>query len=61
MGPGVTSPVYKLMFLGGGTREIDEGVKRIDRIFDENPIPEPVVAKNPVSYDIEFDHVRFFL
>ena len=59
MGPGVTSPVYKLMFLGGGTREIDEGVKRIDRIFDENPIPEPVVAKNPVSYDIEFDHVGF--
>lgn len=59
MGPGVTSPVYKLMFLGGGTREIDEGVKRIDRIFDENLIPEPVVAKNPVSYDIEFDHVGF--
>ena len=59
MGPGVMSPVYKLMFLGGGTREIDEGVKRIDRIFDENPIPEPVVAKNPVSYDIEFDHVGF--
>lgn len=61
MGPGVTSPVYKLMFLGGGTREIDEGVKRIDRIFDENPIPEPVVAKNPVSYEIEFDHVGFSL
>ena len=46
MGPGVTSPVYKLMFLGGGTREIDEGVKRIDRILDEKPVPENNLTPN---------------
>lgn len=25
MGPGVASPIYKLTFLGGNTKEIDEG------------------------------------
>lgn len=59
MGPGVTSPVYKLMFLGGGTREIDEGVKRLDRIFDESPISEPVSPQLPLTYDIEFRNVVF--
>lgn len=35
MGPGVASPVYKLAFLASGTVEINEGVKRIDKIFEE--------------------------
>lgn len=39
MGPGVASPVYKLMYLGGGTREINEGVVRIDRISTAAPFP----------------------
>ena len=40
MGPGMASPVYKLTFLGGNTRDIDEGVKRIDRILGKKPVPE---------------------
>ena len=59
MGPGVASPVYKLMFLGGGTREIDEGVERIDRILERKPVPEPVCPQTPVRYDVEFRHVTF--
>lgn len=59
MGPGVTSPVYKLMFLGGGTREIDEGVKCIDRILDEKPVPETTLPQTPQSHDIEFRDVSF--
>lgn len=59
MGPGVASPVYKLMFLGGGTREIDEGVVRIDRIFDQQPVPETAHPQTPASYDIEFRDVSF--
>ncbi len=59
MGPGVTSPVYKLMFLGGGTREIDEGVKRLDKILNEQPVPETTSPQIPESYDIEFHHVSF--
>ena len=59
MGPGVASPVYKLMFLGGGTREIDEGVERIDRILERKPVPEPACPQTPVRYDVEFRHVTF--
>ena len=59
MGPGVASPVYKLMYLGGGTREINEGVVRIDRIFARRPVPEPAEPRVPTTYDIEFRHVGF--
>lgn len=59
MGPGVASPVYKLMYLGGGTREINEGVVRIDRIFNRRPVPEPAEPRVPTTYDIEFRHVGF--
>ena len=59
MGPGVASPVYKLMFLGGGTREIDEGVQRIDHILEYKPVSEPDHPQTPVNYDIEFSHVTF--
>ncbi|NCC09432.1 MAG: ABC transporter ATP-binding protein [Bacteroidia bacterium] len=59
MGPGVVSPVYKLMYLGSGTREINEGVERIDRIFDEQPLPETTQPQYPTSYDITFNHVSF--
>ena len=59
MGPGVASPVYKLMFLGGSTREIDEGVQRIDHILEYKPVSEPDHPQTPVNYDIEFSHVTF--
>ena len=59
MGPGMASPVYKLTFLGGNTRDIDEGVKRIDRILEKKPVPEAEHSQVPASYDVEFRHVSF--
>lgn len=59
MGPGVAAPVFKLMFLGGGTREIDEGVKRLDKILDEQPVAEPAVGQEPRSYEVSFHDVSF--
>ena len=59
MGPGMASPVYKLTFLGGNTREIDEGVARIDRILEKKPVPEPEYPAVPKAYDVEFRHVSF--
>ena len=58
-GPGVASPVYKLMYLGSSTREINEGVSRIDRILENQPVSEPACPKIPATYDIEFRHVSF--
>ena len=59
MGPGMASPVYKLTFLGGNTRDIDEGVSRIDRILEKGPVPEPEHPQVPAVYDVEFRHVSF--
>ena len=59
MGPGMASPVYKLTFLGGNTRDIDEGVKRIDRILGKKSVPEAEHPQVPTSYDVEFRHVSF--
>lgn len=59
MGPGVASPIYKLTFLGGNTKEIDEGVARIDRILEKKPVPEPERPEVPQSYEVEFRHVSF--
>ena len=60
MGPGMASPVYKLTFLGGNTRDINEGVNRIDRILEKKPVPEPGHPQVPAAYDVEFRQVSFF-
>ena len=59
MGPGMASPVYKLTFLGGNTRDINEGVNRIDRILEKKPVPEPEHPQVPTAYDVEVRHVSF--
>ena len=47
------------MYLGSSTREINEGVSRIDRILENQPVSEPACPKIPATYDIEFRHVSF--
>lgn len=59
LGPGVASPFYKLTFLASNTREIDEGVNRIDAIFAEKPVPEPSTPQEPKGHDITFENVSF--
>ena len=59
LGPGVASPFYRLTFLASNTREIDEGVSRIDAIFAEKPVPEPANPQQPKGHDICFENVNF--
>lgn len=59
LGPGVAFPFYKLTFLASNTREIDEGVHRIDTIFAEKPVPEPATPQQPKGHDICFENVSF--
>ncbi|WP_155396953.1 hypothetical protein, partial [Bacteroides fragilis] len=54
---GVASPVYKLMYLGSSTREINEGVSRIDRILENQPVSEPACPKIPATYDSGFTKI----
>ena len=59
LGPGVATPIYKLTFLGSSTKEIDEGVTRLDRVFSEKTMPESLNPQKPHGYDITFTDVSF--
>jgi ATP-binding cassette subfamily B protein len=57
--PGIASPVIKLVMLASNFTAITEGVKRIDIMFSQAPLPEPEQGRMPESFDIQFDHVSF--
>lgn len=59
LAPGLSVPVLKLLYLGGNMRVISEGVERIDEIFAQKPIAEPLKPQVPKDYTIEFDKVSF--
>ncbi|MEA4877311.1 MAG: ABC transporter ATP-binding protein [Aminobacterium sp.] len=59
MAPGASSPLFKLTLLASGTREIIEGVERMDKIFNEPPVCEAANPKMPESYDVTFKNVSF--
>ncbi len=59
MVPGAASPVYKLTVLSSHTKEIIEGVERIDRIFREEPVKETTNPRRVLGYDVVFDKVSF--
>ncbi|GAA3404339.1 ABC transporter ATP-binding protein [Paenibacillus hodogayensis] len=59
MAPGVSAPMFKILFLSSALRDINEGVARFDRIFAEQPIPEPQQPKLPSRYDVAFENVSF--
>ncbi|WP_136605478.1 ABC transporter ATP-binding protein [Paenibacillus dokdonensis] len=59
MAPGISTPMFKIMFLAETIRDINEGVQRIDRILAEEHVPEPERPRLPTTYDVSFDHVSF--
>jgi ATP-binding cassette subfamily B protein len=59
LAPGLSVPILKLINLGGNMRIISEGVERIDDIFSQKPVAEPMKPKLPGDYTIEFDNVSF--
>jgi len=59
MAPGVSAPMFKILFLTSLLRDIHEGVDRMDRILMEQPVAEPKQPKKPESYDVLFDNISF--
>lgn len=57
--PGASSPLYKLTMLASSSKEIFEGVNRLDDIYDEEPIKETSNPKIPTKYDVTFQNVSF--
>lgn len=59
MAPGVSSPLYKLLLLASSTRDIGEGVERMDRLLAQRPVPEIAEPLSPHTFDVEFVDVTF--
>ncbi len=59
MAPGVSGPLYKLLMLASSTRDIGEGVRRMDDLLSRRPIPETAAPQLPQGYTIEFAEVSF--
>lgn len=57
--PSLSAPLLKLMYLGGGLREIVEGNKRIQAVLAEPVVTEPDQPRIPSTYEIEFHNVSF--
>jgi len=59
MTPGTAAPLYKLLYISSMTKDINEGVSRIDAIFSEPEIVEAEQPEQPTHYNVEFDNVSF--
>ena len=59
MAPGAAAPLYKFTMLASGTKEIFEGVSRLDQIYSEEPIREASFPKKPKGHDVIFKNVSF--
>ncbi|MGE7826766.1 ABC transporter ATP-binding protein [Paenibacillus sp. NPDC093718] len=59
MAPGISAPLFKIIFLAHSLEDIDEAVQRIDGILAQEYLPEPERPRRPTSFDISFDHVFF--
>jgi ATP-binding cassette subfamily B protein IrtA len=57
--PSLSMPLLKLMYLGGGMREIVEGNKRISAVFSQEIVTEPEFPRTPKAFDIAFRQVSF--
>lgn len=72
VGPGAATPTLKLRSFSESMNVITEGVKRVDEVLNEKPLPEPAHkgspsgregglgrSKAPAGYDISFHNVSF--
>jgi ATP-binding cassette subfamily B protein IrtA len=59
LAPGVASPMSRFMGFASAMGDISEGVARIDKIFEQEPISEAKQPQTPSSYDVEFEQVSF--
>ena len=72
VGPGAATPTLKLRSFSESMNVVTEGVKRVDEVLNEKPLPEPAhkgslsgregglgQSKAPAGYDISFHNVSF--
>jgi ATP-binding cassette subfamily B protein len=59
LGSAYMAPVFKLAMFGGQLRQLLEGLKRVDAIFQEPPLKEPQDPKKGQGFEIKFNDVSF--
>ena len=59
MAPGAASPMMSLTMLAMQSRQIDEGVERIEAVMARRPVPEPARPRIPERFDVAFRDVSF--
>lgn len=59
LGPGAAAPTLKLRSFSESINVITEGVRRVDEILNEKPLPEPEHKAKPSGHDISFCNVSF--
>jgi ATP-binding cassette subfamily B protein IrtA len=59
MAPGISAPLFKLLMLASSTRDIGEGVARMDQLLAQAPVPVTAHPESPHAFDIEFAAVTF--
>lgn len=72
VGPGAATPTLKLRSFSESMNVVTEGVKRVDEVLNEKPLPEPTYKGSPsgregglgrskaqAGYDISFHNVSF--
>ncbi|MDR0347527.1 MAG: ABC transporter ATP-binding protein/permease, partial [Coriobacteriales bacterium] len=59
LSPGIVSPIFKVVAIGGVRKDISVGVERMDMIFNAVPLSEPDTTRMPEGFNISFDDVSF--
>jgi len=55
----ITAPFMKLMYVSQRGRQIAEGIARMDKILEVQPLPETKSPRTASGFDISFNNVNF--
>lgn len=55
----ITGPFLKLMYVSQKGKQIADGISRMDKVLNSQPLPETASPKTADGYDIAFNNVSF--
>ncbi len=56
----ITAPFLKLMYVSQKGRQIADGIERMDKVLNAQPLPEAKNPKTTGNYTVSFNNVAFF-
>lgn len=55
----ISGPLLKIMYVSSAGKQIVDGIARMDKVFDTEPLKETKNPKTTNSYSVSFDNVSF--